>query len=111
MFRLTKNEEMLLLSIYRLGEKAFGVRIMEYLTRIIGETWNYGTMYTTLDQLVRKGLLERQDGEPIPDRRGRRRVYYRLTPDGIEALKTADTIHRHLWEGISGRIQDEGGLL
>ena len=107
MHGLTKNEEMLLLSIYRLDE-AFGVRIMEYLTQVTGESWNYGTMYTTLDQLVRKDLLERQEGDAIPDRRGPRRVYYPLTSEGIQALRNADAVNQSLWQGISVQIPDKG---
>ena len=42
-----------------------------------------GTLYAALDRLCAEGLV-RRDGEEVVE--GRRRQYYALTEDGVEAL-------------------------
>ena len=36
-------------------------------------------------------------GEPTPERGGRSKVYYRLTPDGKKSLLRAKRVHDALW--------------
>ncbi len=94
---LTKNEEILLIAILHLKEGAYGVFIRRYIKKKTGKQWNYGTLYRMLDQLVRKCLLERKEGDPMPEKGGRRKNYYTLTPDGVEALQEAYTLQKALW--------------
>ncbi len=47
-----------------------------------------GTVYPTLRQLESEGLAESYDGEPLAERGGRPRRYYRLTAAGQRAAKT-----------------------
>ena len=60
---LTKHEEILLISILHLEQNAYGVYIRRYIKETTGMQWNYGTLYRMLDQLVKKGFLERKEGE------------------------------------------------
>lgn len=94
---LTKNEEILLIAVLHLKEGAYGVFIRRYIKEKTGKQWNYGTLYRMLDQLVRKGLLVRKEGEPLPEKGGRRKNYYTLTAEGIEALQQAYTLQKALW--------------
>ena len=98
---LTKNEEILLLSIWRLGESAYGVRIKEQIRKVIGKDWNYGTLYCTLDQMVKKDLLIKKEGKPLPERGGRRKIYYSLSKNGVKALHAAYFQQKALWNGIT----------
>lgn len=98
---LTKNEEILLISIWRLKEKAYGVQIKNFIKEYTGKDWNYGTLYCTLDQLVRKGILFKKEGKPMPERGGRRKIFYTITPDGIKALQAALELQKILWDGIT----------
>ena len=97
---LTKNEEILLIAIWDLQENAYGVHIRRAIKETTKKQWNYGTLYRMLDQLVRKGLLERKEGNPMPERGGRRKNYYSLTKVGMKALKAAYALHTTLWERI-----------
>lgn len=46
-----------------------------------------GTVYPLLRALENEGLLESYEGEPLPERGGRPRRYYKLTAEGArEAL-------------------------
>ena len=108
MDNLTKNEEILLISVLRLKENAYGVRIKKQVKEITKKDWNYGTLYCTLDQLVKKRLLERQEGKPMPERGGRRKIFYTVSSDGMTALKNAHDLQRALWQDISTLVFGEG---
>ena len=86
---LTPNETIVLLAVLRLKENPYGVTIREEMTRITQTAVTYGTLYSYLDQLFRKGFLAKSYGEPTPERGGRRKIYHRLTPRGRLALKEA----------------------
>lgn len=46
-----------------------------------------GSVYPVLRELEAEGLLESYDGEPLPERGGRPRRYYKLTAEGLRAAK------------------------
>ncbi len=100
MSNLTKNEEILMLAVYRLKDNAYGVSIKERINEVTGKNWNYGTLYCSLDQLVKKGLLFKKEGEPLAERGGRRKIFYSLSPDGTEALQEAHELQKALWGEI-----------
>lgn len=106
---LTKNEEILLLSVWRLKGEAYGVAVKKFIRNTIGKDWNYGTLYCTFDQLVKKGMLEKREGMPLPERGGRRKMYYSVTPEGIRTLQEAIELHSSLWDGVT-RISLEKGM-
>lgn len=104
---LTLNELTILLSIWRLEDKAYGVRIKQQLSDQMEKDWNYGAMYCLLDQLVKKELVKRITGEPTHIRGGRRKIYYQLTPAGVVALEAARKHHANLWKGIRSPLLDK----
>ena|SRR5437868_1213136 len=46
-----------------------------------------GSVYPVLRSLEADGLLESYDGEPLPERGGRPRRYYKLTAEGLRAAR------------------------
>ena len=46
-----------------------------------------GRVYPALRELEAEGLLESYDGEPMPERGGRPRRYYKLTAEGLRAAR------------------------
>lgn len=101
MNNLTKNEEIVLLSILRLEESAYGVSIKNQIRELTGDDWNYGLLYATLDQLVKKGLLIKKEGNPMPERGGRRKIYYTVSRAGQRALADAYELNLALWDGVT----------
>ena len=101
MAMLTINEQILLLAIWRLGENAYGVTIRDKVIEISGKKIVYGTLYNSLDKLVKKGYVRTTRGEPSPERGGRSKIYYMLTRDGATALRKSKELHESLWRGIS----------
>ena len=103
---LTLNESVVLLSILRLQDGAYGVAIREDMAKITGGLISYGTLYSYLDQLFRKGFLTKFDGEPTPQRGGRRKIYHRLTPKGRLALREIYEMQKMLVNEIGNWVTE-----
>ena len=103
---LTKNEEILMMAVWRLKNDAYGVKIKQYVSKLTGKEWNYGTLYCSLDQMVRKDYLKKWEGDPLPQRGGRRKIYYALTQEGVDALQSAQRLQKALWDGVSAHVQE-----
>jgi DNA-binding PadR family transcriptional regulator len=101
MKELTKIEEILLLAIWRLKGNAYGVKIRKNVSEIIGKELTYGNLYSALSQLAKKKYVTKFVGNPTPDRRGRQKIYYTLSADGLKALKAAREMNRKMWEDIT----------
>lgn len=99
---LTRLEEAILIAILKLKDDAYGVPINREVSKIFGKTYTMGGLYFALDQLVRKEYLMKRSADPTPKRGGRSRSYYRLTPEGKEALEAARQHQIELWKAIPG---------
>jgi len=97
---LTLHEQILLLSIWRLHSDAYGVAIRQNIMDVTNRTLHYGTLYNSLDKLVKKGHVMTKMGEPTPERGGRSKIYYELTREGLAALQKARELQMSMWEGI-----------
>ena len=95
---LTLTEEMFLLAVWKLKENAYGVTIRQHVSKETGRIYPYGNLYSALDKLARKGYLTKTSGNPSPERGGRRKYYYTITPSGIAALKNAMELKSLLWD-------------
>ena len=97
---LSRIEEIILLSIWRLGENAYGMTIREEVIKITGKKWLLGAIYGPLGRLYKNRYVYTLKGDPLPERGGRSRVYYRLTKEGIKSLQEIQSINALLWDGI-----------
>jgi PadR family transcriptional regulator len=97
---LSRSEEMLLLSIWRLQENAYGVTIRKQLIEVTGKTWSFGALHVTLDRLAKKRLIDSKLSEPENKRGGRSKRIYSLRPAGLEALVEIRKIEEAMWSGI-----------
>ncbi len=105
---LTKIEETILIAIWRLGEDTYGVRIKNHIKKATGKDYLYSTLYTTFEQLVRKGYVTKQFGAPTAVRGGKRKVFFCITDEGTEALKHAFEKQKAVWRGITEESFDTG---
>jgi PadR family transcriptional regulator PadR len=105
---LSRIEEIILLSIWRLGDPAYGMAIREEVIIATGKKWLLGAIYGPLGRLHKNGYVSTLKGEPTPERGGRSKVYYRLTGKGIEALHEIQKINSLIWNGIEElKIENE----
>jgi PadR family transcriptional regulator PadR len=97
-------EQLVLLGVLRLGEEAYGAAIRQEIHARSGRDVSINAVYTTLDRLEGKGLLRSWEGEPTPQRGGRRRRFYGLRPAGVTALRHAYHAFRSMTEGLETRL-------
>ena len=103
---LSRAEEILLLAILRLGDEAYGVSIAKEIARRTGKVMKLGALWVSLDIAHQKGLVSKRTGDPTPQRGGRRKIFYRLTAEGYEALENARDLSRALWRGLPESLKD-----
>lgn len=101
---LREFEELVLLSVRLSGVDASGVTIQKVLDHEAGRDVSLGAIYTALDRLAHKDLVESWLGEPTPVRGGRRKRHYRLTPTGLELLAEVREIRNNMWAKIDGGV-------
>jgi len=101
---ISRIDELILIAIWKLGENAYGMAVREEIIRATGMNWLLGAIYGPLARLHRQGLVTSVKGEPTPERGGRAKVYYELTPAGKAALKTIREVSAEMWKG-SRRIE------
>jgi PadR family transcriptional regulator PadR len=99
---LTKLEEFILLSVWRLGDNAYGATIFKHICDSTGKGLSLGGVYFPLERLTRKGFLESYTSAATQERRGLSRRYYKLTAKGMGALEDLRRINEAMWAGFPG---------
>ncbi len=98
---LGELEYLLMLAVLQLDAAAGAVEIRELLRRRARRSMSRGTVYTTLDRLVRKGLLDWRTDEVTPETGGIPRRLFRVTPDGRREVARSARAIALLSEGLS----------
>ena len=93
-------EQMVLLSILRLGEGAYALAVLRELDEQAGRRVSRGALYKTLDRMQAKGLVEWRREDPTPDRGGHPRRLFGVTADGVHLLKASRSALFRLWDGL-----------
>jgi PadR family transcriptional regulator PadR len=91
-------ELMVLMSVAKIGDGAYGVRIRKDVSAVRGREVSVGALYTTLQRLEDKKLVESWATDPLPIRGGRSRREYRVTGDGRRAIRDARRLASRLWQ-------------
>jgi DNA-binding PadR family transcriptional regulator len=94
---LSSIEELVLLAVWELDRDAYGVSIRGHVAQRFGRRLSLGAVYGSLDRLTQAGLLAGKLGDPTPARGGRRKRFFRLTPNGKSALREAKRRDERLW--------------
>jgi PadR family transcriptional regulator PadR len=97
---LGEFEQIVLVVLARLGGESYGPPIRREIERSTGRSVAVGTIYATLARLETKGVVESWIGDPTPERGGRRKHHFRLTPAGSAALNRSYQVWRGLWDGL-----------
>lgn len=98
---ITRLEEAILIAVWKLKDTAYGVTINKRVSKSLQKNYSLGSLYFSLDQLLRKGYVSKTITPFYQEKGGRSRTYYRLTEDGKKALLEVRDYQKSLWEGIS----------
>ena len=102
---LGELEQMVLWSVLRLDEGAYGLAVRDQLEARAGRSVARGAIYTTLDRLVKKGYLDSRLAHAEANRAGRPRRYFTVTEPGREALKESRDAFVNLWTGLEAAVE------
>ena len=97
---LGEFEQLVLLTLVRLGADAYGASVQAEIEERGKREVSISAVYTTLDRLETKGLVRSHVGEPTPQRGGKRKKHYELTPSGTRALRDAYELLKRMTKGI-----------
>ena len=97
---LSRSEEIVMLSIWKLQGSAYGVTIRKQVSKITSKHWSIGAIYAPLHRVEKKGLVKTIKGDPVPERGGRSKIYYEITPEGKKALLEIKKVHDSMWGEI-----------
>ena len=102
---LGEFEQVVLLSILRLDDTAYGVSIRAEITEHTGRNVTPGALYTTLQRLEEKGFVTSRLGDPTPERGGRAKRYYKVSAAGLKTVKRAQNAYQSLLKGENGGVK------
>lgn len=100
---LGEFEHIVLLTVLRLGDGAYGAMIRAEIERVTGRSPAIGTVHATLERLERKRLVVSWTGEPTAERGGKAKRHFKIEADGISALKNARSTLERLHAGVALR--------
>lgn len=80
-------EYLIISAAAHLGEGAYGAAMREVIESTGGRACSLGALYTTLDRLETKGLVETWMSAPTQQRGGRAKRMVRVTGEGTRAAK------------------------
>jgi PadR family transcriptional regulator PadR len=100
---LGEFEHIVLLTILRLGDGAYGAMIRAEIEHVTGRSPAIGAVHATLERLERKGLVASWIGQPTAERGGKAKRHFKIEADGVSALKSARRTLDKLHTGISLR--------
>jgi len=104
---LGEFELVVILAVIRLGAGAYGVPISREIEEQTGRDVAFGTVYSTLERLQRKGFVRSDLGDATPERGGRAKRYFRVTQTGLRTVRETKQNLSKLWRGL--RVL-EGGM-
>jgi DNA-binding PadR family transcriptional regulator len=97
MARLPEVELLTLLAVARIGDRAYGVAILDEIRSSSGTEASVAAVYAALERLVRQGLIRVSLSDPLPERGGRARREYKLTSTGRTRLRRERAAAMRIW--------------
>ena len=97
---LSRIEEILLLTIWKLKDDAYGMNIRKRVEKDTGLSWLSEAIYAPLSRLKDKGYVRTTKAEGTTEKGGRPRIYYRLTRAGLDRMIAVQDVNRSLWSGV-----------
>ena len=97
---LSQLEIMVLLAVLRIRENAYGMSIAREIEQRSGRELALAGIYAALERLEKKGLVRSARGAPTPERGGKARTYFSVTPPGVKAVRSAHATFSRLSAGL-----------
>ncbi|WP_276371786.1 helix-turn-helix transcriptional regulator [Chryseolinea sp. H1M3-3] len=99
-YQLGEFEEIVVLTIAILNNKAYSVSIKDEIEFRLSRSVSMGALHTALRRLEDKGYLKSFAGEATEERAGRPKRYFEITALGKKALQYSKASRDELWKAI-----------
>ena len=103
--RLGEFEELTLLAVLALGERAYGVPVQELIEQEAAREVTLGAVYAALERMERKGLLRSSFSEAVAERGGKRRRLFQVTETGVRVLHDTRRAREALWSAVPRSVR------
>jgi PadR family transcriptional regulator, regulatory protein PadR len=103
---LGEFEQLVMLAVLQLEEEAHAARIREAIEDGARRRVTRGALYATLDRLTGKGFVDWQVEESTPARGGIPRRRFRVTREGLAALRHSYNAVRTLARGLESVLRE-----
>ncbi len=101
---LGEFEHLVLLSILRLGDGAYGAAIIRDIEQTASRSVNQAAAYLALQRLQKKGWVESRLGPPTPERGGRAKRFFALLPEGQSRLRVVRSELLAMWGEVAAEL-------
>lgn len=98
--RVGEFEELTVLAMRALGKPAYAVPVQQFIEKKARRAVSMGAVYAALGRLEKKGLLRSTVGEATPQRGGKRKRLYEVTPLGMRTLRDLRQVRERIWRTI-----------
>jgi DNA-binding PadR family transcriptional regulator len=105
---LGEFEQLVLLAVLHLGDRAYGVEIVKTIEEKTGRSVSRSSLYVTFDRLEAKGHLRSDLRVADPARGGKMRRYVRVTSEGTAALRESRETLLGMWRGLEPVLEGRG---
>ena len=93
-------EEIVLLTVMKMGEEAYGVAIKKEIEEYLDRAVSIGALHTSLRRMTDKGFVTSRLGEATAERGGKRKRFFTVSETGVELLERAKVDRMKLWQSI-----------
>jgi len=97
---LGEFEHIIVLALLRLDDRAYGVTVRQEIELRTHREVSIGAIYATLDRLEAKGYVKSHLGDPTPERGGRSKRFFHVTPKGVAAVNRIHRVLQSMTEGL-----------
>lgn len=103
-------EQLVLLSVLRLGDGAYGMTVRREIEEQGGRAVSLGAVYATLRRMERKGWISSRRADGSRERNSRAKRFFTVEAAGMSALKNALQTLDRMRDGLPGDAGLAGGL-
>jgi PadR family transcriptional regulator PadR len=94
-------EQLVLLTIVRLGPESYGVTIIDELQAHARRPILRPSVYLALKRLEGRGFIRARMSDPEARRGGRARRHFEATAAGLKILRESQRMLTSLWDGVA----------
>ena len=107
---LGEFEEIVLLMVAMLDGDAYGVNITHEIIVQTDRNVRLNQVHASLHRLEEKGMICSRMSEPTPERGGRRKRIFTITPYGRQTLQYIQSLRENLWNMLPSSMDPITGL-